>query len=607
MGKKVVITHTKMNTKGEKVTYVYWGHSYYNKEKRRTDNKKICIGKYNERHEFVPNKTFLELPIDEQLETELIDEPYLVTHKQVDAASTIANTVSRTKHFGWVSLIEQTSEDLKLTKTLKGIFPKSYTTLMNLVESSLTLDTTLYNNRRFHEIYWDFARKLLTKYDVAQVLKEANTKKEKFFSAFEQTRPNSNEYCVCAVDSTSFSTYSTLLQLAKYGFNKDGDNLEQINVLVVCEEETGIPLFYRTVAGNVSDKKVLQHTITEMTTFDYSKKLLLVMDRGFWDKESINILNKSPYEYIICVPGTDSTYYNTIEANRNELKMPRSYIPEIERHCIVVDYDSPNTMKENNGQETVKEGNAEGRQNKIENNKIDNTKKKMSLYIYFDPDNVSGAWKKASEKFINTLRKLNAGEIKYNPKQSSFTGQYFSPIYDNNGEVIGYEDNDAAQRRCLENCGVYVCLAPRGMSKEKVHKNYKQRQKVEDGFGALKERDRRTRASNEANFEGSVFCDFLNLIVECGLRKKMHESALDKKYTLNDIKEIVDSARYYIPEGNSTEGEWIDLTQEQQIILYSMGRTDIEKQYPDVKRLADNAKDKRLGIEVKRGRKPKQN
>ena len=159
----------------------------------------------------------------------------------------------------------------------------------------------------------------------------------------------------------------------------------------------------------------------------------------------------------------------------------------------------------------------------------------------------------------------------------------------------------------MENCGVYVCLAPRGMSKEKVHKNYKQRQKVEDGFGALKERDRRTRASNEANFEGSVFCDFLNLIVECGLRKKMHESALDKKYTLDDIKEIVDSARYYIPEGNTTDGEWIDLTQEQQIILYSMGRTDIVKQYPDVKRLADNAKDKRLGIEVKRGRKPKQN
>ena len=82
---------------------------------------------------------------------------------------------------------------------------------------------------------------------------------------------------------------------------------------------------------------------------------------------------------------------------------------------------------------------------------------------------------------------------------------------------------------------------------------------------------------------------------------------MDKKYTLDDIKEIVDSARYYIPEGNTTDGEWIDLTQEQQIILYSMGRTDIVKQYPDVKRLADNAKDKRLGIEVKRGRKPKQN
>ena len=74
MGKKILIGNTRKKKCFSMNILLLW-HSYYNKDKRRTDNKKICIGKYNERHEFVPNKTFLELPIDEQLETKLIDGP----------------------------------------------------------------------------------------------------------------------------------------------------------------------------------------------------------------------------------------------------------------------------------------------------------------------------------------------------------------------------------------------------------------------------------------------------------------------------------------------------------------------------------------------------
>lgn len=46
-----------------------------------------------------------------------------------------------------------------------------------------------------------------------------------------------------------------MLKQVKYGKNKDDDHLPQINLALVFGEKSKLPLYYRKLAGNVSDVK----------------------------------------------------------------------------------------------------------------------------------------------------------------------------------------------------------------------------------------------------------------------------------------------------------------------------------------------------------------
>ena len=56
-----------------------------------------------------------------------------------------------------------------------------------------------------------------------------------------------------AFDTTSISSYSELIKQAKYGKNKEGDVLPQINLGPLYGEKSRLPVYYRKMAGNTLD------------------------------------------------------------------------------------------------------------------------------------------------------------------------------------------------------------------------------------------------------------------------------------------------------------------------------------------------------------------
>ena len=74
MYKDKLIRHLNKQTN---VSYLYWGHSTYVAGLKFPKVEKKCIGKINSKGEFEPNKTFLALSVEQQMETGLVDEPYL--------------------------------------------------------------------------------------------------------------------------------------------------------------------------------------------------------------------------------------------------------------------------------------------------------------------------------------------------------------------------------------------------------------------------------------------------------------------------------------------------------------------------------------------------
>ena len=68
---------------------------------------------------------------------------------------------------------------------------------------------------------------------------------------YQAKRHGMNEYLT--FDTTSISSYSTLIKQAKYRKNKEGDSLPQINLTLLYGEESMLPVYYRKLPGNITD------------------------------------------------------------------------------------------------------------------------------------------------------------------------------------------------------------------------------------------------------------------------------------------------------------------------------------------------------------------
>ena len=67
-----------------------------------------------------------------------------------------------------------------------------------------------------------------------------------------------------AYDSTSISSRLEMPKQVKYGKNKDGDHLPQINLALISNEESKLPFYYRKIAGNVPDVKTVRELLREL-------------------------------------------------------------------------------------------------------------------------------------------------------------------------------------------------------------------------------------------------------------------------------------------------------------------------------------------------------
>ena len=100
-----------------------------------------------------------------------------------------------------------------------------------------------------------------------------------------------------AYDSTSISSYSESLRQVKYGKNKDGEKLPQINLALIFGENSGLPFYYRKLAGNIPDVKTIRELLCELDVLGY-EKIRLVMDRGYYSADNINALYKEHRKFL---------------------------------------------------------------------------------------------------------------------------------------------------------------------------------------------------------------------------------------------------------------------------------------------------------------------
>jgi hypothetical protein len=119
-----------------------------------------------------------------------------------------------------------------------------------------------------------------------------------FFSEWLKHR-SEQEYI--AYDVTSISTYAKDIDIAEWGYNRDNENMPQINLGMFYGAQSHLPVYYNMYSGSIADKC---HLAAMMTG---TKKLGLtntrfVFDRGFVTADNLKDMKDKGYLFVTAFP-----------------------------------------------------------------------------------------------------------------------------------------------------------------------------------------------------------------------------------------------------------------------------------------------------------------
>ena len=106
--------------------------------------------------------------------------------------------------------------------------------------------------------------------------------------------------CLC-YDLTSVSSYAEMNEYVRWGHNRDGEKLPQINLGMIFGQASGLPVYYRRLPGSVGDVSALRKTISSLD-FIGQTRLTFVMDRGFYSESNVDGLFGAKMGFVLAVP-----------------------------------------------------------------------------------------------------------------------------------------------------------------------------------------------------------------------------------------------------------------------------------------------------------------
>jgi len=123
---------------------------------------------------------------------------------------------------------------------------------------------------------------------ISEILKDISfAERETFYREWCKTRSES-EYL--ALDITSVSSYSELIDDVEWGYNRDNEDLAQINLCMLMGETSRLPIYQTEYSGSLKDVTTLATTMAKFDAIAGEKPILTVMDKGFSSIKNINAL-----------------------------------------------------------------------------------------------------------------------------------------------------------------------------------------------------------------------------------------------------------------------------------------------------------------------------
>jgi hypothetical protein len=468
---------TKKTINGTMYVYYELGREY-NREKKYTSAKRVCIGKTIPDNEdvMVPNEKFMKY------------FPHLVLPEEAE------NHRSSCLRIGAYLVIRKIISEYRLDVMLARILGKDAGLFLDLAAYSIITENNAgqyYPEYAFNHPLLTENMKIYSDTKVSDFLKNTTVdQRSEFLNKWNEKRDH-REKIYISYDSTNKTSQAGEIDIVEIGHPKVDVNKPIFNYSVAYDRNNQEPLFYESYPGSIVDISQLQYALEKAKAYGY-RHVGFILDRGYFSKGNIHYMDANGYEFVLMVKGMKNLV--------SELILQVSGTFENNRANSIRAYKTSGTT--------------------VKRKLYEPDEKDRYFHIYYS-DSRKTAEREQLESKIDRLSKKLKECMGMDICPGREFQKYFDLIYWHEGMedqkfMFASEKVDVIDRE-IKLCGYFVIITSEEMTAKEALELYKSRDTSEKLFrgdksyiGARSERVH----SNEA-FDTKIFVEFVASIIRC--------------------------------------------------------------------------------------------
>lgn len=471
------------------VVYIYENISYWDKEEKKTKHRRKCVGH--------------EDPVTGEL------HPNGPRGRQSSKNTGASNSEEDEKHavvlgIGPSRLLDKITEDLGLKKVLKDVFPDDWAEILSCAYYLVSEGKPLCNAEKWSEEFVlpcpDTPSGLASQRISELLLRITESKQQDFFGIWMKKHQDRT----CALDITSISSYSELIDYVDWGYNRDNEKLPQINLLLVVGEENKIPLYFRVLDGKVTDVKTIVETDKNLQLLNIHGTRFC-MDKGFYSEENVDDMYKRHYKFSVGVP-FKAGFAKRLVVDHRDMILDHKNLIKINDNITY----GTTVFEKWNGHICYR-------------------------HVYFDNEKATNDRTKFDLKLLECYEQLTSGNIE-KTNQAFYDKYFIIKKTPKRGTKVFY--NEDAIQDAYKNCvGWFVLISNYIKDPVEALLLYRLKDAVEKSFDDLKNSldEKRLRIRSNRALHGRVFIQFIALIIMARLRVIMKEHSEFSNYNVHEL------------------------------------------------------------------------
>ena len=487
---------------GRRYAYRQKGH-VWDKERKQARTSLEYMGTIDDDGNFIPKRSrMVRVEVKEDKE----EPPKLLAQSRV----------------GLTRVLWGISEDIGLSEALKEAFPKTW----NLILSLSFFYASTGRNAAYLFPAWSEDHEspigdlAVNDGDVSRLFAQMGQENRSMF--LRAWRSISSSGKPCFHDITSISSYSRDNEMVEFGYNRDHEDLPQVNLGLIVDSGTRLPVYYSVHDGSIHDVATLRHVMKEGFAFNM-ERLIFVMDKGFYSRANISSMYSYRYGFIAAVPLSSGICKAAIDDVRGTIRHPGNIIVTDNGEAVYASV-SPT---EHFGDEGYRRA--------------------CRIHVYAsDNEDAGKRGIRLDMKIAECFDELNAG--RFIESHAHLYAKYFEEHIEKDGEnearTYAYKD-DVIEEAESRYAGYLVIITDQmDMTSKDILDIYRDKDAVEKAFFDLKNGQdaRRLGTHSSATMKGKLFTLFISSILICEIRNRL--SGLKENWTMDKVRQSLDKITF---------------------------------------------------------------